>query len=511
MRCAFCGNEKEAHAFSGAQKKKPATTRKCALCTAVLPAAVNLKQKKREVAIGGRPTSFFDGLDSSFTDLFTATGQGANARARKCSACGTQLAGTVDDDQQDWKRCGRCKRAFYCDKACQVKHWKRGGHKQACREQVACVICLDNDAHPLPVQCGCGCRGDAGCAHVACKVAYATHMAPGTHSGWYKCPTCKQHYTGPMLLGMTEALWKRMKGRPVESKSHMDAQASLAIAYEQAGRLVEAEALYRDVLATRQRVRGPNDTDTLMVAGNLGNTLLSQHKPGAAEAVYRDTLTRQRKTLGPEHERALLTACRLSASLLNQGRYDVAEPLLRDTLATQQRTLSVGHLQTLETSKSLAWLLHETGRFAEAEERLLDSLAEATRTLGPEHPLRLGAASQLAGVQASCDRPVEAAALLTATLATMQRVCPGHPFTGIAGHRMVALRRKIAGTHKTDANAHAAQRIMQQRVSALCNAPGHVSTTNQHDSPLPVPVQAQAMDPLPKLSSEDPPVPALVA
>jgi hypothetical protein len=30
------------------------------------------------------------------------------------------------------KMCSRCKEVIYCSKACQVAHWKTGGHKQAC-------------------------------------------------------------------------------------------------------------------------------------------------------------------------------------------------------------------------------------------------------------------------------------------------------------------------------------------------------------------------------------------
>ena len=71
------------------------------------------------------------------------------------------------------KKCARCLAVHYCDGACQRKHWKRGGHKQVCKERLACIICLDNDGHPLPIQCGCGCRDEAGCAHMAYKAAYA--------------------------------------------------------------------------------------------------------------------------------------------------------------------------------------------------------------------------------------------------------------------------------------------------------------------------------------------------
>ena len=184
------------------------------------------------------------------------------------------------------KKCGRCLAVHYCDGACQRAHWKRGGHKQACKEPLACIICLDNDGHPLPIQCGCGCRDAAGCAHVACKAAYAAHQGPGYHQGWIACPTCKQQYTGAMQLGLADTLWARLHGSPAEDDGRMGAQNYLATAYAQAGRLAETEPLFRNLLATRRRVNGPNYAETLLVAGNVGNALLHL----GAEAVYRDAL-----------------------------------------------------------------------------------------------------------------------------------------------------------------------------------------------------------------------------
>ena len=189
----------------------------------------------------------------------------------------------------------------YCDGhgACQRAHWKRGGHKQACKERLACIICLNNEEHPLAIQCGCGCRDANGRAHVACKAAYAAHQGPGYHEGWYACLTCKQDYTGAMQLGLAETLWVRLHGRPAEDDDRLAAQNTLANAYAQAGRFAEAEPLDRDLLATRRCVDDPNHMDTLLVAGNVGSVLLHQGKHSAAEAVLRDTLERNREALGP--------------------------------------------------------------------------------------------------------------------------------------------------------------------------------------------------------------------
>ena len=338
-----------------------------------------------------------------------------------CGHCG------VEKVLDALKKCGKCRAVHYCDGACQRAHWKGGGHKELCREQFACTICLDDDAYPLPIQCGCGCRDAAGCAHVACKAECAQHHGPGYHPGWVECPTCKQEYTGPMRLGLAEALCTRLQGRPTEDEHRMCAQNDLGKAYSQAGRLAEAEALYRGLLAVRRRVDGPDLAQTLRVASNLGGTLLNQCKNIKAEVVLSDTLTRQQAVLGPEHTDTLYTAGSLADALQNQGKEAEAEPVLRNTLAIQQRVLGKGHFDTLGTACSLVLLLSNTGKYAEAVELGRGTLAQATRTLGPDHPLSLGVAYALA---AALGKTTEAVALLTATLATQQRVLgPGHPDT----------------------------------------------------------------------------------
>ena len=52
-----------------------------------------------------------------------------------CASCGNQQrAGTLAGLRWNWQKCSRCQKAFYCNRDCQREHWKRGGHKQACKE-----------------------------------------------------------------------------------------------------------------------------------------------------------------------------------------------------------------------------------------------------------------------------------------------------------------------------------------------------------------------------------------
>ena len=45
----------------------------------------------------------------------------------QCAVCATELGLTLG------KKCGRCS-TRYCGAACQVQHWKEGGHKDLCKE-----------------------------------------------------------------------------------------------------------------------------------------------------------------------------------------------------------------------------------------------------------------------------------------------------------------------------------------------------------------------------------------
>ena len=46
-----------------------------------------------------------------------------------CSGCGQRVSSL--------KKCSRCHVAAYCSRACQVQHWKKGGHKQQCAQLAA--------------------------------------------------------------------------------------------------------------------------------------------------------------------------------------------------------------------------------------------------------------------------------------------------------------------------------------------------------------------------------------
>jgi hypothetical protein len=50
-------------------------------------------------------------------------------QAQRCTQCG--------EIQPHLRCCARCRKAWYCSKACQKKHWKEGGHKEQCKTAAA--------------------------------------------------------------------------------------------------------------------------------------------------------------------------------------------------------------------------------------------------------------------------------------------------------------------------------------------------------------------------------------
>ena len=64
--------------------------------------------------------------------------------------------------------------------------------------------------------------------------------------------TCKQPFTGTMM-GLAEAWWSRVKHMPEGKELRLTAGNHLANELDNQGRMVEAEAMYRDVLRVLRR------------------------------------------------------------------------------------------------------------------------------------------------------------------------------------------------------------------------------------------------------------------
>ena len=120
-----------------------------------------------------------------------------------------------------------------------------------------CFICLDADADEAPVHSGCGCRSDGALAHISCRAKNAVaQQGERGLAAWAKCQTCGQNFTGPMLLGLGEAM-RRLHAQTEGSVWQLLAAQNLADCHCEAGRYEEAERLNPPVARTVSECKVP--------------------------------------------------------------------------------------------------------------------------------------------------------------------------------------------------------------------------------------------------------------
>ncbi|HEY2345473.1 MAG TPA: serine/threonine-protein kinase [Xanthomonadaceae bacterium] len=198
---------------------------------------------------------------------------------------------------------------------------------------------------------------------------------------------------------------RKFKAQPLVDASLREA---LADSYGGIGLSDRAASLLQDVTATRRRLLGDDDRESLEAMENLGSALVAQDKPDAAEAWFRRTLAIRRRKLGADHPDTLESLSDLGASLDAQGKLKEAEPLLRDSLAKRQHALGADDPKTIESTSRLGGLLLDEGKSRLAEPLMRDALAGNRRVLGEDSPKTLGAINDVGAVMMMEGRPHDA-------------------------------------------------------------------------------------------------------
>ena len=366
------------------------------------------------------------------TELRKGGGSATAATCRACSSsppahCEATAAGSGRQTVNSCDNCGGaqakyacvgCHASSNCSKECQRADWKKGGHAHQCdgkHEQAkhthdskeappavaiaqghayacarapapataatgasvdgSCWICLcpgpDDSGAPLLLP-GCGCRGSAGTAHLACVTAYANGkmaemvMARAGEgrphdSDWHACLTCGQAYTGPLALGLAKAWVIAVADRPSWDAGRLDAELRLGWVLLEHGRPADAERIFRVAISVMQRhpvtqLAHPRTLE-LRASSGLGWALHQLGRGAEAEKLLRKTLKTSKRVLGPEHACAQICTGNLGGVLIKLGRCYAAEPLIRELLDTRRRVLGPEHSETLTTAGNLGGVL----------------------------------------------------------------------------------------------------------------------------------------------------------
>jgi tetratricopeptide (TPR) repeat protein len=145
------------------------------------------------------------------------------------------------------------------------------------------------------------------------------------------------------------------------------------------GKLAEAEATFREVLAIQRKEPDRDNLGTAETLRFLGGTLRQAGKLAEAEGTLRDAAALHRKLSNPQRSPYLAwTLEQLAAVLEAQGRLAEAEDLFRECLAIKSKVLGNQNPNTIGTLNYLVQTLRQQGKEADAKALLESQTNSAT-------------------------------------------------------------------------------------------------------------------------------------
>ncbi len=217
---------------------------------------------------------------------------------------------------------------------------------------------------------------------------------------------------------------------------------SLAGLYQDQGRYVLAEPLFKRSLAILEKTLGAEHPDVATGLGNLAELYRDQGQYALAEPLFKRSLAIREKTLGPEHPNVASGLNNLAELYRARGQYALAEPLYKRSLAIREKTLGPEHLNVATGLNNLAELYRDKGQYALAEPLYKRSLEILEKTLGPEHPNVASSLSNLAILYRAQGQYALAEPLYKRSLAIREKTLgPEHPDVAISLNNLAEMYR----------------------------------------------------------------------
>ena len=362
----------------------------------------------------------------------------------QCAVCATELGLSLG------KKCGRCS-TRYCGAACQVQHWKEGGHDKLCKlikksggaEQynantkyadavaVAAEACAEDTKGQTCYICtqalhwktkeglvrGCSCRGTAGFAHVSCLAEQAKILrqeAEDNNLGdkvlderfkrWRACSLCEQDYYGVVYHALGWACWKTYVGQPEAHWTRRLAMTALGNGLSGAEHHEAALSVREAELSMRRRL-GDDEEDLLVLQTNLANSYQALGQSEEALRLRQEFYSGRLKLNGKEHVYTCMAAGNYASNLSKLKRFEEAKALLRKTIPVVRRVLGEGNQLALKMRWLYARALYQDDGATLADLReAVTTLEEiepiARRVFGGAHPITAGIESALQIAQA---------------------------------------------------------------------------------------------------------------
>ncbi|MGY2026961.1 tetratricopeptide repeat protein [Nocardia gipuzkoensis] len=281
---------------------------------------------------------------------------------------------------------------------------------------------------------------------------HAADLPTGTHTttrllAAFRWATAQLTHAADLARAITQARHTHTRHQRILGPNHSETLTTandLAHAYESAGRVAEAIALFEQNLDDRIRVLGASHPHTLMSRGNLATAYQAAGRLTEAIPLYEQTLADFERVFGPDHVHTLTTRNNLAHAYQLAGRVSAAVSLLERNLTESERVLGADHPETQGSRNNLAHAYQSAGRGAEAIPLHERNLVERMRILGADHPDTLGTRNNLAQAYESVRRITEAISLYERNLSDYERVLGAdHPHTLISRNNLAAAYRSV--------------------------------------------------------------------
>lgn len=213
--------------------------------------------------------------------------------------------------------------------------------------------------------------------------------------------------------------------------------------YDHQGKYSEAESLYQRALAIREQALGPQDPKVAESLNNLGELYSHRGKYNEAESLYQRALAIREQVLGSQHPKVAESLNDLGLLYYHQSKYAQAEPLYQRALAIREQTLGPQHPDVARSLNNLGGLYYRRGKYAQAEPLYQRALAIREQTLGPLHPDVATSLNNLALLYYHQAKYTQAEPLNQRALAIREQVLgPFHPTLAITLNHLARLYAK---------------------------------------------------------------------
>ena len=252
-----------------------------------------------------------------------------------------------------------------------------------------------------------------------------------------------------------------------------------------------AEEALANAVAIAERT--PDGTAALAAAlSRLGEVKHQHGKEGEAEQLFRRALEINEGLIGPEHPDLVVLLNDLSRLYLKRGAYADAEPLLL-RLHAIKLTKGEDHPEVATVLASLASVRQALGRYDSAEQLWRRVLEIRERTLAPHHFSIATALEHLGETCAARGKLSEALRYRIRALAMREMTLdPGHPSLRVARERIADLQLQ-ASEEAHDAEMPDADGGAPIWLAPVASAP----VVTPAPPPIPAPVAASPVTPLP--------------